>query len=236
MAFLQRFPTMPNNDVWCRHIPLINWRSLSAQDPGEEEVTFCSMNCMNQFLQTAPQLEELEEEEEDNSNSGSTSTIIMEPGEEPDAEEEPDRKMEVDTTSGSAFKAGKQQLHGTGSPKRSVPVTEALSISTSSPALSASATTQPGTPTTPTAGPSSFSSPAASPAHSSLLSPGLRAGAQGSPHQALLSPSQRGKEERVGKRHRRSSSTASQDGYTVKVRGLSPLWRVLVSRYPILVC
>ena len=198
-------------------VMLLSWCLPGAQDPGEEEVTFCSMNCMNQFLQTAPQLEEVEEEEEDNSNSGSTSTIIMEPGEEPDQEEELDRKPDRTEVDSGAIKPGKP-LHNAGSPKRGVPVTEALSISTSSPALSASATTRPGTPTTPTAGPSSLSSPTASPAHSALLSPGLRSGPLGSPHQAMLSPTMRGKEERVGKRHRRSSSTASQDSCTVKVR------------------
>ncbi|XP_070175347.1 histone-lysine N-methyltransferase 2C-like isoform X3 [Littorina saxatilis] len=182
-------------------------------DPGEEEVTFCSMNCMNQFMQTAPQLEEVDEEEdnEDNSNSTSTSTIIMDSADDQDGKS---TKMEVDEVVKT-----ETQLSEVTSPKRSsgVPLTEALSISTSSPALSASAsaTTQPGTPTTPTAGPSSFSSPAASPAHS-LMSPGLRIGPLGSPHHALLSPGMRGKEERGGKRHRRSSSTASQESFIIK--------------------
>ena len=173
-------------------------------------MTWCSMNCMNQFLQTRPHTDDIDEDEpdeegegddEDNDNDNSnTSTIIM------------DDKMEVDAD------LTKSQMSLVASPKATIPFTEALSISTSSPALSASAsaTTQPGTPTTPNAGPSTFSSPAASPAHS-LVSPGLRAGALGSPHQPLLSPPLRGKEASGAKRHRRSSSTTSQEGYIVKV-------------------
>nr|KAG5705670.1 hypothetical protein BaRGS_026609 [Batillaria attramentaria] len=183
-------------------------------EPGEEEVMFCSMNCMNQFLQTAHLMEE---NEDDNSNtSNSASTIIM--------DELEDGKEAEDSITAKT----EPQVSATGveSPKVGVAVTEALSISTSSPALSvsASATTQPGTPTTPTAGPSSWPSPAESPAHSlSMTSPVLRVGALGSaspvlsPHHSLLSPPLRPKgEERVGKRHRRSSSTASQEGYVYK--------------------
>lgn len=160
-------------------------------DPGEEEVTFCSMNCMNQFLQTAHSLDD----NDDETSSNSTSTIIMD-----DHDKEADDTITPKTESQNGMESP--------SPK----VTEALSISTASPSLSASAsaTTQPGTPTTPTAGPSSWPSPMASPAHS-MTSPIFRAGALGSAS-PVLSPLK----ERAGKRHRRSSSTASQDGYYYK--------------------
>ncbi|XP_025084476.1 histone-lysine N-methyltransferase 2C-like isoform X2 [Pomacea canaliculata] len=199
-------------------------------DPGEEEVTFCSMNCLNQFLHTQPALPEPDNE---SNTSAGASTIIMD-----DMDDSGDESMDEEgvVTKNEALTG----LSGTdlSSLKRIVNVTEALSISTSSPvpSISASATTattQPGTPTTPIPGPGGWASPAVSPANShSITSPVLRPGASGpaspvrSPHHPMLSPPLRGKgEDRAAKRHRRSSSTASQDSYIIKPQ--SKKWRDL---------
>lgn len=193
------------------------------QEPGEEEVTFCSMNCMNQFMHAEHLLHS--HEEDMSSTSASMSTIIMDDFDDNQDENEGDH-MKDSSMMGKLNEHIKMEI---GSPTRGLGATEALSISTSSPAPSASAsattaTTQPGTPTTPTPCASGWLSPSTSPAHShSMTSPVLHVRASGptspvrSPH-PMLSPPLRGKgEERAGKRHRRSSSTASQEGYIFKV-------------------